>query len=180
MGSGNAPHDGPTLEKVIDLVKETMEETQRLSTNLRPSILDDMGIIAAVQWTVRRFQEIYSDISVQSRLEITEDDVPNTLKIVILRIVQEALNNSSKHSGADKIQLCLHKDNDKLELIVEDNGKGFDSKGIRSQPDEVGGMGLMGMKERAEVYGGSFRIHSKIGKGTTIQVAWSLSPRAFI
>ncbi len=174
MGAGNAPQEGPTLEKIIDLVKETMEETQRMSTNLRPSILDDMGILAAIQWAVRKFQEVYSTISIETRMDIAENDVPEPLKIVIFRIVQEALNNSSKHSGADKVSLCLEKDSDNLKLIVEDNGKGFDPKGIRSQPDKAGGMGLIGMKERAEVYGGRFLIHSEIGKGTTIQAAWSL------
>jgi signal transduction histidine kinase len=179
MGVGNVPQAGPTLEKIIDLVRETMEETQRMSMNLRPAVLDDIGIIAAIQWAVRKFQEVYSDISVEILLNITEDDVPDTLKIVILRIVQEALNNISKHSGADKIQLCLQRNNDNLELIVEDNGKGFDPKSIRSQPDEKGGTGLMGMKERAEVYGGSFRIHSGMGIGTTIRAAWPLHPKAF-
>jgi signal transduction histidine kinase len=180
MGAGNSPQEGPTLEKIIELVKETMEETQRMSTNLRPAILDDMGILAAVQWVVRKFQEVYSEITVETRMDIAEDDVPDTLKIVILRIVQEALNNSSKHSGADKIQLCLQRNNDNIELIVEDNGKGFALEGIRSQTDKTGGTGLMGMKERAEIYGGSFRIHSRLGKGTTIQATWSLHPKAFI
>jgi signal transduction histidine kinase len=180
MGANNAPRDGPTLEKIIELVKETMEETQRMSTNLRPSILDDMGILAAIQWAVRKFQEVYSAISIETRIDIAEDDVPDTLKIVILRIVQEALNNSSKHSGADRIQLSLQKNNDNLELIVEDNGKGFDPEGVRSKPHEAGGIGLMGMKERAEVYGGSLQIHSRMGKGTIIQAAWSLHPKAFI
>jgi two-component system sensor histidine kinase NreB len=74
----------------------------------------------------------------------------------------------------------LQRNNDNLELILEDNGKGFDLEGIRSKSDNGGGMGLMGMKERAEVYGGSFRIHSRMGKGTTIQATWSLHPEAFI
>ncbi|MBN1834153.1 MAG: response regulator [Deltaproteobacteria bacterium] len=180
MGAANIPQDGPTLERIIELVKETMEETQRMSTNLRPSVLDDLGIIAAIQWAVRRLQEVYSTISIETRMDIAEDDVPDNLKIVILRMVQEALNNSLKHSGADKIRLCLQRNNDNLELIVEDNGKGFDPEGIRSKSDDGGGMGLMGMKERAEVYGGNFRINSGMGKGTIIQAVWSLHPGAFI
>jgi signal transduction histidine kinase len=175
MGAGNAPHEGATIEKIIDLVTETMEETQRMSTNLRPSILDDMGILAAIQWAVRKFQEVYSAISIETRMDIAESDVPDPLKIVILRVLQEALNNISKHSGANKIRISLERDTHHLRLIVEDNGKGFDPNGMRAQPDKGGGMGLMGMKERSEVYGGSFLIHSERGKGTRIQAVWSLA-----
>ncbi len=179
MGADNAPHNGPTLEKIIDLVKETMEETQRMSTNLRPAILDDMGIIVAIQWVARKFREVYSDISIETHMDIAEDDVPESLKIVILRIVQEAFNNISKHSGADKIEVCLQRTNDNLELTVEDNGKGFDTEKLLSQSHETSGMGLMGMKERSEVYGGSFRIDSGIGKGTIIQAGWSMRSKTF-
>jgi signal transduction histidine kinase len=162
------------LEKIIDLVRETMEEAQRMATNLRPSILDDMGILAAIQWVARKFQEIYSNVIIKTDLGISEVDIPEPLKIVILRIVQEALNNIAKHSKADSIYVGLKRNGTGLELIVEDNGKGFHPEKIQSKSNPEGGMGLNGMRERAELYKGTFRIDSEKGKGSILQVFWPL------
>lgn len=177
MGAGNEPSEGATLEKIIDLVRETIEESQRIATNLRPSILDDMGILAAIQWVVRKSREIYSAIRVETNVEVLEEDVPDSLKIVILRIVQEALNNAAKHSEADAIQLCLKKNRACLDLIVKDNGKGFRMDKVQSEGNLSEGMGLKGMRERAELYGGTFQIDSEEGKGCTLNASWPLDQR---
>lgn len=174
MGMGNAPSEGPTLEKIVDLVRETMEETQRMATNLRPSILDDMGILTAIQWVARNFREIYSGIIVETDLGISEEEIPESLKIVALRIIQEALNNIAKHSGADTIHLSLKRNETCLELIVADNGRGFHLQRTQSQHYPSGGMGLDGMRERAELYGGTFRIDSEEGKGCVLRALWPL------
>ncbi len=117
--------------------------------NLRPAILDEVGLVATLSWFSREFERVYP-ITVLNQTEVTEDDVPEPLKIVIFRIVQEALNNSAKHSRADRINLKLIKENGTIQLAIEDNGQGFD-------PDEVGarmgaekGLGLISMKERVE------------------------------
>jgi signal transduction histidine kinase len=174
MGADSVPPEGPTLEKIIDLVRETIVESQRIATNLRPSILDDMGILAAIQWVVRKSQEVYSSIHIETEMKVLEEDIPESLKIVILRIVQEAMNNAAKHSGANAIHLCLKNDGDFLELIVEDNGKGFHQEEVKSRRNLSEGMGLQGMKERAELYGGVFRIDTEEGKGCILRALWPL------
>jgi len=174
MGVENEPSEGPTLEKIIELVRETIVESQRIATNLRPSILDDMGILAAIQWVVRKSREVYSSIRVETELEVLEEEVPEALKIVILRIVQEGMNNAAKYSGADTIRLSLKRNENFLKLRIEDNGKGFHQGKVQSKGSLSEGMGLQGMRERAELYGGIFRLDTEEGKGCTIRASWLL------
>ena len=164
--------EGISLEQIISLVKDTIEEAQRISSNLRPSILDDMGILSTIRWICRKFQEVFSGIRVDSNLDIQEDDVPEPLKIVICRILQEALNNVSKHSGADTVHLSLRKTKDDIILSIEDNGHGFDMGEVLSEENTENVMGLSSMRERTTLSGGSFEALSKRGKGTIVQAMW--------
>jgi signal transduction histidine kinase len=174
MDRGAAPPEGITLEQLLSVVRETIEETQRVCTDLRPAMLDDIGILATIQWMIQKFQEIYSGIRIEKQLDLQEEDVPERLKIVIYRILQEAMNNISKHSGADRVRLCLAKREDRMELEIEDNGRGLEwtpppSEGHRPRGN---GMGLATMRERAELSGGVFEIRSERGKGTRIRTCW--------
>jgi signal transduction histidine kinase len=136
--------------------------------DLRPSILDDLGILATIGWFTREFQKVYSQISVEKEIRIEEKDVPDPLKTAIFRVIQEAMNNISKHSKATLIQLSLGKKEDKIELVIEDNGMGFDLE------TSTRGLGLTSMRERTELSGGAFVIESTTGKGTTIRASWPL------
>jgi signal transduction histidine kinase len=98
--------------------------------------------------------------------------VPDVLKIVIYRILQEALNNVAKHSEADLISLSLRAQGGKLELSISDNGVGFDVADTISGERQGGGLGLASMKERGELSGGSFSIESSRGTGTIIRALW--------
>ena len=98
--------------------------------------------------------------------------MPEALKIVIFRILQEALNNIGKHSKADRVNLSLTKEARNLILLVEDNGTGFDPASLKSGKQAVAGLGLAGMKERAVLSGGSFSIESRPRAGTTICATW--------
>jgi signal transduction histidine kinase len=166
---------GISLKQIIAMVKETIEETQRISTSLRPSILDDMGILKTIGWICRKFNEIYSDIHIEQTIEIQEEEVPEPLKIVICRIVQEALNNIAKHAQAERVIVSIRNISEVLELRVEDNGQGFDMVRMLSEEMSTTGMGLSGMKDRIELSGGMFDITSEKGKGTTIHAVWSVS-----
>jgi signal transduction histidine kinase len=95
------------------------------------------------------------------------------LKIVICRILQESLNNISKHSRADTVRIGLRREKDALELSVTDNGQGFDAHMIGSEKSPSGGMGLESMRDRTELSDGTFEILSEKGKGTTIRASWS-------
>lgn len=174
MGEKNAPSEGISLEQIISMVRDTMEETHRISSNLRPSILDDMGLLKTIGWLCRRFEEVYSGIRIEKAIEVKEEDVPEPLKIVIYRITQEATNNAAKYSKADTISISLSKTKDAIELSVEDDGRGFDRVPELSHDNQMGGMGLAGMKERAQLSNGSFEIVSGKGKGTVIRVRWPL------
>ena len=160
-----------SLEPLIERVQQSVVETRRIIADLRPSVLDDLGIAPAISWFCRQFQETYPNINIQKEIGIEEKDVSESLKTVIFRISQEALNNVAKHSKANTVHLSMVKSGTGIELIVRDNGHGFDLNTIR--PDGPGkGLGLVGMRERAELSGGSFTIESIPGEGTTICVSW--------
>jgi len=168
----NAVKEANSLRQVVTMVQETMKETKRIYRNLRPPILDDLGILATISWYCREFQEVYSGIRIEKIFEIEENRIPEPLKTVIYKLLLEALNNVAKHSGANLVRLSLKEREGNAELSIEDNGQGFDLKDISNDENETGGLGLGSMKERAEIFGGSFEISTGKGKGTAIQVSW--------
>ena len=161
-----------SLETVIPLTQKTIEEVRRIVKDLRPSILDDLGILATINWFCREFQTVYSSIQIQKAVGIQENDIPSPLKTVIYRILQEALNNVAKHSQADRVYLSLQLEDDAVELKVHDNGKGFDLTEAISLKPSRRGFGLASMRERAQLSGANFEIKSAAGEGTTIRVGW--------
>lgn len=165
------------LEKLVSVTQHAIEESRRIMTDLRPSMLDDLGIVITCGWLCREFEKIYSHIHIQKRITVEESEIPDQLKIVIFRIVQEGLNNIAKYSNAKHVSLALVNDKGMLQLTIEDDGKGFNPSEI-SRSDQTGGLGLGSMKERAELTGGTFLIESAIGKGTKIQSTWPITIEA--
>jgi signal transduction histidine kinase len=163
-----------SLEQVIKMVRDTMEETRRISSNLRPSLLDDLGLLTAITSICREHQRLYNDIQIEIRLNIEESDIPDPLKIVVYRVLQEALNNIIKHSGADHVDLSLEKTGQGIEFRIEDNGKGFDLCDVVTGPDNSGGMGLDGMSERVALSNGKFDISTEKGGRTAIRAFWPI------
>jgi len=157
------------LGDVLGMLQNCIEETRRIMTNLRPSTLDDLGILATLNWFCREFQKVYSHVGIQKQIDIQESEIPERLKVVIFRILQEAMNNSVKHSQGDHISFALEKKNGVIEFMIRDNGLGFD---VQNSPK---GLGLNSMKERTELSGGSFAIESSRGTGTIIRASWPLS-----
>lgn len=173
MGKGNSPSEGISLEQIIRIVQDTTEEVHRISSNLRPSVLDDMGLFTAIRSICREFQAIQDGIRIETHIAVMEDEVKEPLGIVIYRILQEALNNALKHSGADIIHVGLRKTGSVLELCIRDNGQGFEMTDLLNQEDRTEGMGLVGMKDRAELSGGTIEIRSEKEAGTTILAKWT-------
>jgi len=163
-----------SLKTLLSITQQAIEESRRIQANLRPSMLDDLGILPTIEWHCREFQKMYRHIRIEKRIDLTEDKVPDSLKTVIYRISQEALNNIAKHSKADLVTLSLKKPGDPMELVIEDNGQGFDVEETLSKESYKRGLGLSSMRERAEISGGSFDIESIRGKGTTIRVSWPI------
>jgi PAS domain S-box-containing protein len=157
------------LESLQDLgskVTEINNEVRRIMADLRPSVLDDLGIIAAMNWFCREYQKTYSDISVEKQIEISEQEVPDSLKTPIFRISQEGMNNIAKHSQASLVNLSLRKEDAKILLTIQDNGQGFNLETVER------GLGLSTMRERAQLSGGSFDLESAIEKGTIVRASW--------
>ena len=161
-----------TLKVLLPLTRQTIEEVRRIGKDLHPSILDDLGILATIGWFCREFGTLYSAIQIERRLDLEENEVPNQLKSVIYRILQEALNNVAKHSQASSVQVTLGKSEAGIRLIISDNGTGFDFERILSLKSRQRGIGLASMRERAELTGGDFQLDSAPGSGTRIRICW--------
>lgn len=168
-----APSEIEPLHNLVPMLRETSEEVRTIVMNLRPSMLDDLGIMATISWFCRQFKQIYSSLEIMENIRCTERDIPDHLKTIIFRIIQEAMNNVVKHSRATRVVLGLCKTNGRIELCIQDNGKGFDLTGKLFMESMEKGFGITGMKERTEISGGSFHIHSGQGKGTEIKAVWN-------
>ena len=155
-----------SLKGFVTMIQESIEEVRRIQMDLRPSILDDLGIVPAIGWYCREFQNIYPAIRIEKQIDVEEDEVPESLRIVIFRVIQEAFHNISKHAKADFVKLSLRKTDGMVELAVQDNGQGFDMQSFRK------GLGIESMRERTTLAGGAFAIDSAEGKGTNIRALW--------
>jgi len=162
-----------SLGAVLPIIQEAISEVRRISMDLRPAILDDLGLLATLSWHCRTFQDIYANIAIEKRIDIEENDVPGRLKTAIYRIVQEALNNAAKHARADRIVLRLKKTGSAIELTVTDNGCGFEVSEALEREIGQRGLGLASMRQRSENSGGSFYIDSAPGNGTTVRAVWA-------
>jgi PAS domain S-box-containing protein len=162
------------LDNLVPMIRQTIEEVRNTSMDLRPSTLDSLGILPTIDWFSREFQTTYPFMQIEKKIDIRETDVPESLKIVIYRIVQEALNNAARHSGAEIMQISLAKTDGEIRLAVQDNGQGFDLEDLLSADTSERGFGITSMKERAELSGGAFSIESGIGKGTTVRASWKV------
>ena len=173
----NIPQDvnpNPSLEVLIPLIQETIDEARRIQADLRPPLLDDLGLLATISWFCRRFETIYSAIHVEQMITIREEEVPDHLKIVLFRIIQEAMNNIGKHARADSVHLGLRKVDATIELSIRDNGEGFDLETLSSRESLKKGLGLSSMRERIEFSEGTFSIESAKGRGTVIKAVWPI------
>ncbi len=139
-------------------------------------MLDDLGILATINWFCREFRVIYSNVRIEKQIDVQENEVPEPLKMVIFRVLQEAMNNIVKHSDADLVRLCFKKTDATIWLTIEDNGRGFDLEGALSLNSSEKGFGITSMKERTELAGGSFAIESTPGAGTVVRASWPSIP----
>jgi len=167
----NPSSDVISLEKIISHVDEAISESRRISVNLRPSLLDDLGLLATLSWFCREFEKVHPDLQIEQELDVDEDDIPEMSKVVIYRVLQEAMNNVAKHSDATRVRLNLVKKNNQIKLFVEDNGCGFDPEKKLAESKTVGGFGLQDMSDRTMLCDGAFEISSEKGKGTTVHIS---------
>ncbi|MBI5015036.1 MAG: PAS domain-containing sensor histidine kinase [Deltaproteobacteria bacterium] len=160
------------LSLAILKLKEAGAEVRRIGAGLRPGMLDDLGVVAALSWHCRQFEATYPHLKLERELSLEESEVPDALKIVIFRVCQEALNNAAKHSRADRIRIALAGGEGGVHLSVEDDGVGFDVAEALALKTLERGFGLDSMRERTLYSGGSFWIDSGAGKGTSVHASW--------
>jgi signal transduction histidine kinase len=133
---------------------------------LRPSMLDDLGLIAALEWQAREVSK-RSGLWVKVSADQVSEQLPEEHKTCIYRIVQEALHNCEQHASAQHVDVAVRQETDRLRLLIHDDGRGFDARRQR-------GMGLLGIEERVSHLGGSFTVDSTAGSGTSIEVVLPL------
>jgi PAS domain S-box-containing protein len=171
-GAHFQPKDRESLEMLVSMIQGAIREVRQIAMDLRPSLLDDIGLLAALSWFLREFQNTYAEIAVTKKIAVEERDIAEPLKIVVFRVVQEALNNTAKHSGARLVEVRLEKAGKRIELAIRDNGTGFEGETDEGpQRRRAGGLGLAGMRERTELAGGLFALETAPGRGTTVRSA---------
>lgn len=156
------------LTDVLALIDKTVSTVRRIASELRPSLLDNLGLFAAMEWHVEEFEK-RSGIEKEIHLPDEEIELPDAYKIGLFRIFQESLTNVGRHSEAKKVVVTLKKEANELILTIADNGKGFDENQKKKKT-----LGLLGMKERTQGLGGSYNITSVVGKGSTVTVTLPL------
>jgi len=167
-----AEHAGQGIEperlaRLRGIAEDTLAELRRMIYDLRPTILDDLGLAAAVRWYVKENVEPQG-LHVTMSITGADDRLPHHIETAVFRIVQEALTNILKHAQAHRAGVEIAVTPQAVELAITDDGRGFDLSRVATRRE--GGMGLMGMRERAELLGGTLHMVSRAGGGTRVEV----------
>jgi signal transduction histidine kinase/ligand-binding sensor domain-containing protein len=160
--------EAETMEAIVQEVSRSIEESKRISYNLRPFQLDRLGLKKAIEALVRSVSTA-SGIRYTCEIDDVDTAFAEDLRINFYRIVQESLGNIMKHSQATEVQIQIRKTDERVSLTISDNGRGFNPSDAPPQPGK-GGFGLTGMSERAHLMGGHFKIQSAPGRGTVLFV----------
>jgi signal transduction histidine kinase len=167
-----AIEDAPTLEaahqqtqRLRGIVSQALEGLQRLMAGLRPRLLDELGLEAALRQLCEDFTQASG---IRADLHAAVRRMPAAVETAIYRIVQEALTNVGKHAAATVVGVLVRPQTGRVRLVVEDNGRGFDVEQVRPAAGSADRLGLVGMQERTAILGGTLTIESSPKKGTTI------------
>lgn len=170
----SAENRASCLEDSVGLVEQTLQQVRDLSLNLRPSILDDLGLFAALEWQLNKLAAS-AGFRAQLSVEGLPSRLPAVLETTCFRVVQEALTNIVRHAQAQQVTVTARQDDQDLVLTVRDDGMGFDVKAADERAKRGGSMGLVGMRERIQFAGGAMSLRSSPGSGTEIRVRFPLT-----
>ncbi len=162
LPSGGNPESRIQLHEIRRLAERTVTVVRDMSLLLRPSMLDDLGLVPALQWQAREVSR-NNNVRIDVQAELSSENLPDEHKTCIYRIVQEALRNVTRHASAKSVHIRLAHPDGTLHLTIQDDGQGF-------VPEREKGMGLLGMEERVSHLRGAFQVSSQPGKGTVINV----------
>jgi len=156
------------LTDLKKLVRNNLQDIRRIIFDLRPMALNDSGIVHALKKYIDNFSQTYN-IEVDLKITGQEKRLPPTIEVALFRLIQEGMTNAAKHSGTSKITIKLKFEDDWINIEIRDYGHGFDVNSVLSNPGEH--FGLIGMKERIEMFSGRFNITSRIKQGTVLQIS---------
>jgi len=165
------PAMGARLDRMEVLLEQTVAATRRIAADLRPLMLDDLGLLPAVEWLVESFTQ-RNGIPCELAVSSAELELPSATATAVFRIVQEALANVSKHAEASRVKVAIERDGSELTLSIRDNGAGFSLQ----SPRKPNSYGLLGLRERASLLGGKASITSAPGEGTHVEVRLPVTP----
>ena len=172
------PEIPPALQKEFDTANRLIERLGDISREtaaaLRPDILDRMGLMATIDWSIQEFTNRHPEIEVEFDIIGTEKSFLPEVKTTLFRVFQEAFNNISKHTKATKVEVTITFMHPQVILAIHDNGCGFDPQKMMAAPDSGSGVGLRGMRERVTSVNGTLTIRSKLGMGTLIRAEMPL------
>lgn len=172
LNTTNSGDAQPSCEEGLTTLRKALSETRRLISGLRPPVLDELGVIAAIGHFIHDMAAPEKAPQIEYRHDVQFDRLTPTLENTIYRIVQECLTNAQRYSQSDRIRVELSQEGEQLRVAVTDWGVGFDAT-----HDQEGRFGLEGIKERARLLGGSASVHSEPGEGTRVLVRLPLSYR---
>lgn len=155
------------LEDSMGIIERTLNQVRNMSLNLRPSLLDDIGLVSTLRWYIDRLSQT-TDMKIKFFTDDMEERPPKVIETACFRVAQEALNNVIRHAKTDEVVIRLQKNGKWLQLEVQDYGCGFDVKDAMEGAVQGKSFGLLGMKERVELTGGSIEIKSERQKGTRV------------
>jgi two-component system NarL family sensor kinase len=172
--------DGATglqlLADAVGRMRDVLNELRRISTELRPSLLDDLGLVPTLEWYCRTFESTYRSLQVKKAITATEADIPALLKVEIFRIVQEALSNVAQHARATHVRVALACDGELLKLSIEDNGIGFDAGQFAHGQSAGHGVGLETIRKRVDATRGRLTLDSRPRRGSSLVCVWDVRP----
>lgn len=160
------------LDTAVLRIRESIGDVRRICSELRPVLLDRLGLAAALDALCKRIEQGSGLLTVRFDCRVEDEEVPDNLKPDIFRVTQEAMSNAVKHGAATEIRLSLRRIETNILLTIQDNGIGFDTQPLVADPDSLSGLGLIGMQQRVELNGGSFFIQSTVGDGTLVSALW--------
>jgi signal transduction histidine kinase len=164
------------IERTCAMIRDAIEETRRIMANLRPSILDDLGILPTITWFCREFQELHPAVLTSVNIDVREEEIPDSIKTVIFRLLHEALNFLQETRRAGTVRISLKRTNSSIHFQVSGDGWADVQEEALSRKKLEHGFGLRGMRERVELSGGKCDIESSPGKGVAIRAEWRIKP----